>query len=131
MDWTLDPDRRAESPTHQQRCTEHHRACSNAPTAAPSAPPAKRVSTVDFCRSGRRAPLSSPTAISRLVDGSRRANGAVYDSAERDRWHAMLIYIAEERGYKAGLGCAQVQRKIRPVSRLGRFARANPTDTGS
>ena len=23
VDWTLDPDRRAESPTHQQRCAEH------------------------------------------------------------------------------------------------------------
>jgi hypothetical protein len=37
-----------------------------------------------------------------LVDGSRHANGAVYDSAERNRWHAMLIYIGEERDYKAG-----------------------------
>ena len=61
VDWTLDPDRRAESPTHQQRCTQYASRLIECTTAAPSAAPAKRVSTVDFYRSERRAPWSSRT----------------------------------------------------------------------
>ena len=58
VEWTLDPDRHAESPTHQQReRTARHRACSNARNAAPSASPASRASIADSCRSGRRAPV--------------------------------------------------------------------------
>jgi hypothetical protein len=34
-----------------------------------------------------------------LVDRNRRAKPSVYDPAERARWHAMLIWIARDRGY--------------------------------
>jgi DNA repair protein RadD len=47
-----------------------------------------------------------------LVDGARRANGKVYDSAERARWHAMLTHIGEERGYKPGWSAHQYKQKF-------------------
>src|SRR5262245_35976784 len=35
-----------------------------------------------------------------LVKGGRAI--VHYDEVEKDRWHGMLTYIAEERGYKSG-----------------------------
>jgi DNA repair protein RadD len=37
-----------------------------------------------------------------LVNRSRRANGNVYDPAERARWHGMFVWIANEHDYKPG-----------------------------
>jgi hypothetical protein len=37
-----------------------------------------------------------------LVDRARRTKPVVYDAAARERWHAMIIWIAKERDYKPG-----------------------------
>ena len=47
-----------------------------------------------------------------LVDRSRRPKGAVYDPAERERWHAMLVWIASERGYKPGWAAYKYKEKF-------------------
>jgi len=47
-----------------------------------------------------------------LVDGARRANGKAYDPAERERWHAMLAWIAAERGYKPGWTAYKFKEKF-------------------
>jgi len=112
VDWTLDPDRRAESPTHQQRCTQY----------------ASRLIECTNCGAVRSAgeacfhcgflPQRAPRAVViadgdlALVNGSRRANGVVYDSAERNRWHAMLVHVAEERGYKNGWAAHKYREKF-------------------
>jgi DNA repair protein RadD len=112
VEWTLDPDRRAESPTHQQRCVEH----------------ASRLLECTQCGAIRTAgeacfhcgflPQRPPRAVSfldgdlALVNGSRHATSKVYDPEERERWHAMLIYIGDERGYKAGWAAHKYREKF-------------------
>ena len=61
-----------------------------------------------------------------LVDGDkRRAHADLADPALRAHWHAMLAWIAEERGYKPGWVGHQVQRKIRHLAAVWRAATAN------
>ena len=65
VDWTLDPEKRAESPTHAARLRSGYPSrLSNAPSAARSASPAKPASTADSFRSGRRRRSRSGTATS-------------------------------------------------------------------
>jgi hypothetical protein len=48
-----------------------------------------------------------------LVDQQvRRAKAKVYDSAERDRWHAMLMHITMERGYKPRWAACMYKEKF-------------------
>ena len=130
VEWTLDPDRRAENPTHKRASESTARACSNARNAAPSASPASRASIADSCRSGRRARCRSATATrpgrsiaprqrQRLRPGRARA---LARDAGLDRRRARL---------QARMGRAQVQGKVRHLAALGRAARADHADTRS
>ena len=47
-----------------------------------------------------------------LVDRTRRAKGNVYDPAERERWHAMLIQIGQEHGYSPKWPGVNYQKKF-------------------
>jgi DNA repair protein RadD len=110
--WTLDPDRHAESPTHQQRCVEH----------------SSRLLECTQCGAIRTAgeacfhcgflPQRPPRAVSfldgdlALVDGAKHANGNSYGPSERARWHAMLIHIGDERGYKTGWAAHKYKEKF-------------------
>jgi hypothetical protein len=48
-----------------------------------------------------------------LVDQQvRRAKTKIYDSAERTRWHAMLMHIAIECGYKPGWAAYMYKEKF-------------------
>jgi hypothetical protein len=47
-----------------------------------------------------------------LVDRSRHANGTVYSAADRARWHAMLVAIGLERGYKPGWAAYKFKEKF-------------------
>ena len=123
--WTLDPDRRAESPTHQQRCAEYSSRlieCTNCGAIRTAG---------EACFHCGFLPQRAPRAVViadgdlALVNGAKQTDGNSYPPSERARWHAMLIYIGDERGYKTGWACAQVQRKIRRVSRVGGFAQSN------
>ncbi len=103
VDWTLDPDRRAESPTHAARlrsgyswrlleCTK----CGSIRIAG------------ERCRHCGFLPQRPPAAIVfddgdlGLVNRSRRTVDALSNPDERLRWHGMLTHIAAARGYKAG-----------------------------
>ena len=102
VEWTLDPDSRAVSPTHQQRETEH----------------GSRLLECKQCHAVRVAgepcsccgylPQRPPRAVDfidgdlGLVDGKRRAKADLADPALRARWHSELAWIAAERGYQRG-----------------------------
>ena len=47
-----------------------------------------------------------------LVDRARRASVTVHSPAERECWHAMLIWIGQERGYKPGWAAVQYKEKF-------------------
>jgi superfamily II DNA or RNA helicase len=103
VEWTLDPDRRAESPTHQQRGENGHRSrlieCTNCGAIRVAG---EACSHCGFLPQRPPRPVSYLEGELGLVDGARRVNGKIYDNAERARWHAMLIWIGQERDYKAG-----------------------------
>ena len=103
VDWTLEADKRAESPTHAARLWSGYSSrlleCTKCETI--------RVAG-EACRHCGFLPQRPPQAIVfkdgnlALVDRQKRVALAHSDPAERVRWHGMLTYIANERGYKAG-----------------------------
>ena len=112
VEWTLDPDRRAASPVHQRRCEQ----------------PASRLLECSQCGAVRVAgeacfhcgflPQRPPRPVPirdgdlGLVDRARRAKGNVYSPEERERWHAMLTWIASERDYKPGWAAHKYKEKF-------------------
>jgi DNA repair protein RadD len=119
--WTLDPDQRSASARHTARliagyssrllgCTQ----CGAVRVAGeacfhcgflPQRPP----HSVDF-EDGELG----------LVDHQiRRAKPNIYDTVERARWHAMLVAVGNERGYKLGWAAHQYKKKFGAWPRWG------------
>jgi DNA repair protein RadD len=98
VEWTLDPDRRATAPEHQKRQSARESKlieCSQCSTLRVGGKPCPHCGFLP----------QRPAQYVAHVDGdlglvkSGRANGVTYD---RTHWHAMLAYIAAERGYQRG-----------------------------
>jgi DNA repair protein RadD len=117
--WTLDPDRRAESPAHNARAREAGSRlleCSNCK--------AIRVAG-EACTSCGFRPKRSPRDVTfgegelGLVRGGR-ARAKHYSVADRERWHRMLTAIALERGYNPGWVFHKYREKFgdRPPARV-------------
>jgi DNA repair protein RadD len=112
VEWTLDPDRHAKSPAHENRCENH----------------ASRLLECTQCGAIRIAgepcsacgflPQRPPKAIT-FGDGelaevgrNRTATPSVYDPATRAQWLAMLTAMAAERGYKPGWAAVNYKEKF-------------------
>jgi DNA repair protein RadD len=103
VEWTLNPERRAESPTHNCRLRSGYSSrlleCSQCGSI--------RVAG-EACRHCGFLPQRPPKAIVfadgdlALIDRQRRTAEHRTNPDERVRWHAMLTYIAIERSYKPG-----------------------------
>jgi len=112
VEWTLDPDRHAESAAHVARCDNGWGSrlleCSQCG--------AIRIAG-EACNHCGFLPQRPPRTVSiadgelGLVEGGR-ARAAEYDGATRARWHAMLAAIAAERGYKSGWGAVNYKEKF-------------------
>jgi superfamily II DNA or RNA helicase len=100
VEWTLDVDRRAEAPAHERRkrgggpklreCPSCHVLMLAPPCGNCGWQPQRRAQSVDF----------ADGELGLVIGG--RARPAEYGAEERQRWHAMFVYIARERGYKQG-----------------------------
>ena len=113
VEWTLETDKRASSPTHNSRLRSGYSSrlldcsqCGSIRTAGEPCShcgffPERRPDAVIF-RDGDLA----------LVDRKSRTAKAVSDPNERMRWHAMLTYIASERGYKPGWAAHKYHEKF-------------------
>jgi superfamily II DNA or RNA helicase len=111
VEWTLDPDKRAVSPTHQKRGQRGSRLVE-----------CKSCGVVrlggEACWNCGYLPQRPPRAVEiedgelGIVGRDRHAHGKVYDPAERTRWHAMLIYIGRERAYKPGWAAHKYKEKF-------------------
>ena len=103
VEWALEPDRRAESPTHAKRSETGSASrlieCTNCG--------AVRV-TGEPCFHCGFLPQRPPRGIDLvdgelgLVDGKRRVKTDTNDPNVRAQWHGMLAYVASERGYQRG-----------------------------
>jgi superfamily II DNA or RNA helicase len=103
VEWTLDPEWRAESPAHQKRlrrdaarlieCTQ----CSALRVGGLPCP------ACGFLPQRPAQYVAHAEGDLALVTSGRKAGAAViYDPVARERWHGMLAYIAHERGYQHG-----------------------------
>lgn len=113
VEWTLAPDKRAESPTHAARlrsgygsrmleCTK----CGSIRTAG------------EPCRHCGFFPTPSPRNVIvkdgdlALVDRGRRIADKPIDPNERIKWYGMLAHIAAARGYRRGWADHKFQEKF-------------------
>jgi DNA repair protein RadD len=110
IEWSLDTDRRAENKTHAARsqesksrlveCTQ----CGGIRTTGEACPccgflPKHRGEAIIFAE-GELAEVKNGRARSTLV------------RADRDRWHAELLSIAEQKGYKPGWAAYKYREKF-------------------
>jgi hypothetical protein len=103
VEWTLDPERQAQSPIHAARLQGGYRSrmveCSQCH--------AIRLAG-EACRHCGFMPQRSADAIVfaegelAAVDRKQRKATSLANPDERIRWHGMLTAIAAERGYKSG-----------------------------
>jgi DNA repair protein RadD len=113
VEWTLDPDKRAESPTHTQRVAAHPTLplleCTNCGCIRVAGQP---------CAHCGFLPQRPPQAIVfregdlALVDRQRRTAQPVSDPNERMRWYAELLWIEQERGYRRGYAKHKYREKF-------------------
>jgi superfamily II DNA or RNA helicase len=112
VEWTLDPDKGATNRTQAKReatggeriieCSqcgamrEGGKACPHCGFLPPKKPVEFRVSEGELG----------------LVDRNRKALAPTYDAETRRTWHAMLIHVAQERGYKSGWAAHKYKEKF-------------------
>jgi DNA repair protein RadD len=101
VEWTLDPERRAESPAHTARLTSQISKlieCTQCGALRLGGQPCPHCGFLPH-----RPPRDVFVADGELgLVTNGRARGAGYDPETRARWHAMFRFIADERGYKSG-----------------------------
>ena len=122
VEWTLDPDRRAESKAHAARQAHGYRSrfvdctsCGSIRVAGERCGhcghlPQRRGDAVEY-RDGDLA----------FVDRKSRRAEKLSDPAERMRWHGMLTHIAQGRGYRAGWVAHKFREKFNqwpPISHV-------------
>jgi DNA repair protein RadD len=102
VEWTLDPDRHAESAAHVARCDggwgSRLLECSQCSAIRVAGEPCPHCGFLP-----RRPPRDVFIADGELglVQGCH-AQPHAYDPAARAQWHGMLTAIADERGYRSG-----------------------------
>jgi hypothetical protein len=101
VEWTLDPERLAKNPTHVARLVRQAGKlleCSQCSALRLAGQPCPACGFLP-----RRPPRDVFVGDGELglVTG-RHANGNVYDPETRERWHSMLAFIADERGFQPG-----------------------------
>jgi DNA repair protein RadD len=130
VEWTLDPERYAENPTHDKRSESDLRPrlldCSQCGALRTAGEP---------CRHCGFMPAPPPKYVP-VVDGDlglvARGRGVVapqMSAAEKAAWHRQLAWIARERGYKPGFAAVKFKEKFGayPVDRTEAIAPEPPT----
>ena len=107
IEWTLEPDKRAANQAHTARPARDTDGSYQSRIVDCKGCSAKRLSG-EACRHCGHYPKRAAEAIVfedgnlALYDRKSRTARSTGDPNERMRWHAMLTYIAAERGYKPG-----------------------------
>ena len=113
VEWTLDPEQRAQSAAHQARLDNGFASriceCSQCGSVRVAGEPCSHCGFLPQ-RPARYVPLADGELG--LVDGKRRAKANLQDPETRAQWHAMLASIGIERGYKAGWAAVNYKEKF-------------------
>ena len=122
--WTLGADRRAENPAQTARKSGHTPSLTDCPECHAVRLEGKPC---DFCGWRPRPRAVAPDVIDgelAEVGRDRKSMPRNIDAAERRRWHAELVWIAEERGHKPGwaahkykdkFGSFPIERDVQPA----------------
>jgi DNA repair protein RadD len=101
VEWTLDPDRKATSPAHTARSTTQIGKLLECTQCSALRLGGQPCPACGFIPRRPAEYIRIQDGELGLVEGGRvRAND--YDPVERERWHAMLTYVAQDRSYKPG-----------------------------
>jgi DNA repair protein RadD len=101
VEWKLDPDHRAEAPAHQARLASKTSGlveCSQCSALRLGGQPCPACGFMPK-RPAEYVRIEAGD-LALVQNGRAKANG--YSPAERAQWHAMLAWIALDRGYKPG-----------------------------
>ena len=125
VEWTLAPDRRAESAKHAARCEQGSSSrlltCTQCEAIRVGGEPCPHCGFLP-----QRAPRSIDFRDGDLaeVGRDRRPGVSLHDLAQ---WHAMLMHIALERGYKSGWVAHKYREKFGHWPRRSVVASIEPT----
>jgi DNA repair protein RadD len=123
IEWTLSTDKRASNPTHAKReigaigrlieCSQ----CGAMRSAGEKCPscgflPQRRPDAIVFA-DGELARVNKQT----------RTSDSRIDPTERERWHAMLTFIAVDHGYKPGWIAHKYKEKFGEWPRRGKWVK--------
>jgi DNA repair protein RadD len=112
IEWTLDPDLHAESPTHEARKGVREKTlleCASCDAIRVGGSPCHVCGF--FPEHERPKPIVAAEGELGLVEGDA-ANVIALDPQERLHWHAMLVSIGAERDYKPGWAAVQYKEKF-------------------
>jgi superfamily II DNA or RNA helicase len=112
VEWTLDPDKRAESPRHTARCEFKSFRLLECTQCGAIRTAGEACSHCGFLPQRKPQQILVTDGELGLVDAKRKVNIDIADPATRDRWHAELAYIATERGYKPGWTAYKFKEKF-------------------
>ena len=113
VEWTLEPDKRAVSPTHTARLSRYKMLplleCTECGCIRVAGQP---CAACGFLPKRPSEPIVFAEGDLALVDRRRRAAQRLSDPHEQMRWHAELIGIACERGYRPGWAAYKFKEKF-------------------
>jgi DNA repair protein RadD len=128
VEWTLDPERHAENPTHAKRSEGEFRSrlvdCSQCGALRTGG---------EACRHCGFKPAAPPKALAvldgdlGLVGRNRSVSNRIMSPEERASWHRQLEYIGKERGYKPGWAAHQYKTKFGMWPAWGTVVPEEPT----
>jgi superfamily II DNA or RNA helicase len=110
--WSLSTDKQAENPTHAKRSIEATSRLVECSQCGAMRTAGEKCSHCGFLPQRRPdAIVFRPGELARVDAHTRKAEN-VFDPAERVRWHAMLVHIGIERGYKPGWAAHKYKEKF-------------------
>ena len=112
VEWTLDPDRHAESPAHTKRCEAYGSRLLECTQCGAIRVGGEPCPSCGFLPQRPPKPVVYADGELAEVARNRTTTANVYDPATRAMWLGMLTAIAAERGYKAGWVAVNYKEKF-------------------
>lgn len=113
ISWTLDPDSRAESPMQAARAIGKAASLNDCPECHAVRMAGKPCPACGWRPQRRAEAFEVEDGHLGRVDQKRRVKSGGLTVQERGRWHRMLAYIAQQKGYKSGWAAHKYKEKFK------------------